>query len=192
MNAVLRGAEAILIPAKIFGKQILIKKRVPKSYRVPHLDRMLRKTRSRIEARILLAAKRVTNVPKVYYVGGDELWIEKLEGKLMKDIKIKNEDYAIVGQILAKLHTVGIVHGDFTPANIMFGKKIWIIDFGLATFSRNVEDQAIDLLLMERAVGDKFQNFLDGYKENKNWRTVMNRMNEIKRRGRYFVRGKCA
>lgn len=188
----LRGAEAILIPTKIFGHRIFIKKRITKSYREQELDAALRATRTRIEARILLAAKKATNVPRVFHVGGDELWIERIEGELMMNTKVKDDEYVRIGQTLAKIHIAGIVHGDFTPANIMFSKnrerKIWVIDFGLASFSRDTEEQAIDLLLMENAIGKKFALFLEGYKENRQWAAVLNRMQEIKRRGRYFVR----
>ena len=76
-----RGAEAVLIKS---GTSI-IKKRVKKYYRHPFLDGKLRSSRTRKEARILERVAELISVPKIKKVGGEEIEMEFLAGKLLSD-----------------------------------------------------------------------------------------------------------
>ncbi|MEM4134077.1 MAG: KEOPS complex kinase/ATPase Bud32 [Candidatus Micrarchaeia archaeon] len=185
-----RGAEAKVYFSDLFGLPVVIKIRDKKEYRISELDEILRKTRNKTEARCILhALKNSINVPKIYHAGKYELILERLEGKLMKDRKNSPNDYRNVGKLLCKLHSIGITHGDFTPANVMFIKnEPYIIDFGLAEFSKDPEERAIDVLLMKRSIGRNFKYFLEGYKNLKGWEKIIGQMDEIEKRGRYQKR----
>ncbi|MEM3407948.1 MAG: KEOPS complex kinase/ATPase Bud32 [Candidatus Micrarchaeia archaeon] len=185
-----RGAEAKVYFSELFGLPVVVKVRDKKEYRISELDEILRKMRNKTEARCILhALKSSINVPKIYHAGRYELILERLEGKLMKDRKNSTKDYKEVGKILSKLHSIGITHGDFTPANVMFVKnEPYIIDFGLAEFSNDPEERAIDVLLMKRSIGKNFKHFLEGYKTFKEWKKVVRQMDEIEKRGRYQKR----
>lgn len=188
-----RGAEAKVYFSKLFGIPVVIKVRDPKGYRIRELDESLRAGRTRTEGRSLLAADRNgVNVPKIFHAGKYELVIERKEGKLMKDSKkIDPKTYRQIGKMLAKMHGAGITHGDFTPANVMLTKEgPSIIDFGLAEFSKDSEERAIDLLLMKRSIGKNYAHFFSGYKELNGWKAVLKKLEEVETRGRYHARGK--
>ena len=62
-----------------------------------------------------------------------------------------------MGSLLAKLHNVGVVHGDLTTSNMMMimteqNDDMMLIDFGLARVSSNPEELAVDLYVLERAL----------------------------------------
>jgi Kae1-associated kinase Bud32 len=89
------------------------------------------------------------------------------------------------------MHKLGIVHGDFTPANILVnGDEIKIIDFGLSQFSTNIEEKAMDVLLMKRALSkEEFKAFLEGYELEKNEKEkILRKVKEIESRARYVER----
>src|SRR5574344_408005 len=56
------GAEAIIVLENNF----VIKKRIPKGYRLPILDEKLRKSRTKLEKKILARAKKVIDVPEIF------------------------------------------------------------------------------------------------------------------------------
>lgn len=190
MRLVKRGAEAKVYLSKLFGKDILVKRREKKEYRINELDESLRRGRTRNETRIMLRASEAgVPVPKVFYVDDFDIWMELLPGDLLREKKVGRDTYSRVGRMLADLHLAGITHGDFTPANVMVGKGgIWFIDFGLSSFTSDTEEQAIDLLLMQKSIGLVFDAFLEGYKKNPNWKNVLERAAEIMKRGRYQLR----
>ena len=187
-----RGAEAKIYFSQLFGKPVVIKKREVKNYRNRILDEYLREIRNKTEARcILTCSKNKIPVPQIYHVERFEIIMERLNGKLLKETKNSKETYKKVGAILAEMHKAGITHGDFTPANIMKTKNgIYVIDFGLAMFSKDSEERAIDLLLMKRSVGKNFKYIIEGYRKLPNWEKVLETMQEIEKRGRYHKRDK--
>ena len=77
----LTGAEAV-----VFEKNGRIhKKRLPKTYRLPQLDAMLRKQRSRREAKILQRLSGIIRVPLLLEQTEDTLVLEKIHGVPLKD-----------------------------------------------------------------------------------------------------------
>jgi Kae1-associated kinase Bud32 len=93
--------------------------------------------------------------------------------------------------MLARMHNAGIVHGDFTPANIMLcGGVPYVIDFGLAADVGSTEEKAIDLLLMKRSLPKKeYLIFEKSYaREGTGSRATLERLAEVEKRGRYQVR----
>jgi Kae1-associated kinase Bud32 len=182
----MKGAEAVLRKTALLGIPAVVKERIPKSYRVAQLDNSLRKTRTRIEARLLHRAK-IAGVacPAVLEVNEFSLTLSYIKGKRPKSDEKTLES---IGTILARLHESGIVHGDFTPANLLqHGKNIYVIDFGLGFFSNDIEDRAIDVYTMLKSLRDeKTRNaFLKAYASHAKSQQVFSRLKVIEKRVRY-------
>jgi len=188
-----RGAEAKVYDAELLGRAAIVKRREAKKYRVKELDESLRRSRTKSEARIMLrAAESGVAVPTVFYVNDYDVWMEKVYGALLQEKKIAAKEYVKIGSILADLHNAGIAHGDFTPANIIVRGRgdFAVIDFGLSTISKELEERAIDIFLMEKSIGkDEYTHFVEGYKRCKDWKEVLAHMEKIRKRGRYWERG---
>jgi Kae1-associated kinase Bud32 len=187
------GAEAKVFETSIFGVSAVVKVRGMKRYRVGALDETLRKTRTKKEARAMHRAREAgVSAPGLLGVGKFSLYMEKLEGTMLKDIEGQEAEYGKIGSSLAKMHNVNVVHGDFTPANIMVtrGGGISVIDFGLSDISDSLEDKATDLYLMKRAVSKRqYQKFEDAYKkECRQAEQIVSRLGEMEKRGRYQIR----
>ncbi|MDE1825140.1 MAG: Kae1-associated serine/threonine protein kinase [Candidatus Micrarchaeota archaeon] len=186
------GAEAKVYSARLLGFDAIIKERVKKSYRIEPIDIALRESRTRNEAHVLYEAGRLElNVPRLLAIGRFCVYMERLEGKLLRDIDQRPGQFGEVGRELAILHESGIAHGDFTPANIMkVGKRFFIIDFGLSEITKGVEEKAIDLLLMKRSVDPRcYAAFARSYaRHSKNARGILAKLDGIEERGRYKVR----
>jgi TP53 regulating kinase-like protein len=129
------------------------------------------------------------------YIGGSRLR-EFLEDA---DTEARIRFCSRLGEAIGKLHKIGIVHGDLTTSNaIVEESKIFLIDFGLAEYSRELEKKGIDLLLGQRvfhsthhAYGNScYTAFLEGYREQVGQNVadqVENRVKDIARRGRYAI-----
>jgi len=200
MEVLARGAEAILYKKG----DIVLKKRVKKSYRIPQLDIKLRKFRTRLEASLLKHAHRIgINVPAVKkvdeknfvivfdYIPGVKLKEFLKNVELNKAKKICEE----IGRMVRKLHENGIIHGDLTTSNMLLKDgKIYFIDFGLGFFSSKVEDKATDLYLFHEALESTHPEILEecwkatvkGYKkESRDASKVLERIRRIEKRRRY-------
>ncbi|MBW9222772.1 bifunctional N(6)-L-threonylcarbamoyladenine synthase/serine/threonine protein kinase [Methanothermococcus sp. SCGC AD-155-C09] len=77
---------------------------------------------------------------------------------------------------------------------IFKGNKVYIIDFGLGKFSNALEDKAVDLIVLKKSILSThfkdfervWNNILEGYKIYKEWKTVVDYMDQVEKRGRYF------
>jgi Kae1-associated kinase Bud32 len=191
MKKLSEGAEARVFETSVFGKSAVVKLRHAKAYRIKQLDEDLRRSRTRREARTMQrACEAGVSVPGLLGLGEFSIYMEKVRGRLLKDTT-GAVPYSKIGSMLAKMHNANVIHGDFTPANIMVnGRELCIIDFGLAEISNSVEDKAIDLLLMKRSVGKReCSELLKSYaKECKDSKQVIERLAEIEKRGRYQIR----
>jgi TP53 regulating kinase-like protein len=206
-------------------------------------------------------------VPKVIRISPPDLYLEYfigpsvkayLQEERQKDQKQKKEqngeDVVVVattiiksnildlaqqmGQLVGRLHNIGIVHGDLTTSNMMVlevngdssnknetnndDKKddgsssslssfeVALIDFGLSKSTFSVEEQAVDLYVLERALlsthpelpenffdhilekyssttmsADDDENNKDGSKKRKNLsQTTLQRLEQVRMRGR--------
>ena len=183
----MRGAEAILEKRSFLGKPCVLKKRIAKGYRVKKLDERLRMERTRAEARLLHKAK-VAGVPCPTVLEVDDFDISMcfLAGKRPGMTKKQCKD---AGVLLAKLHLSDIIHGDYTPANLILEKKLFVIDFGLGFISNDVEDKAVDVFTMLRALGENNgkEAFVAGYKSYAKAGKVLERVKEVEKRVRYAV-----
>ncbi len=192
------------------GRPALRKTRAPKKYRASELDEMLRTRRTRREAKALrVARENLVPAPELFLEneGKCELVLQKLEGVLLSRKKISCAEARQAGEILAKLHSAGIVHGDFSTSNLMAARqkasekqRIFVIDFGLAEFSRELEQRADDAIVFEKSLselrgGERGESpekladcFRSGYASRAGIgeaRKVFGRMAQILQRARY-------
>ncbi len=202
-----RGAEAILYKEKADGQEALAKERIGKSYRLPEIDSELRQQRTRREARLLSEARRCgVATPKVLEVDEKNCRIimEFISGKRLKEFfnEAPEKEAADIaektGAQIALLHSGGIIHGDLTTSNMILSEgRIYFIDFGLGEFSQRIEDFATDLSVLKEAIKSThfrrlellWSSIMKGYKSaNPNAESVLKRIGEIEKRGRYSKR----
>lgn len=180
-----RGAEARVWGGKFLGKSVVVKDRFSREYRRKEIDKKARFERTKMEARLLHKAKLAgVNAPVVYAVSENTITESFIEGKRPERITDKlAEEF---GKILARLHANDIIHGDFTPANIIQkGKKLYVIDFGLGFISNRIEDKADDVFAMLRAIKGFEKYFSKGYSQYEKSEQVLKRVEEIRKRARY-------
>ena len=207
-SGTIRGAEATVT---IEGDRV-VKRRVPKAYRNPDLDDRLRGERTRAEARLTSAARRVgVPTPIVHDVDPET-------GTLLVQ-RVGSDDLAAgptpdrcraVGRHLAAIHDAGFVHGDLTTRNVRIPgggvdddalpegvhdagapADVFLIDFGLGYHTRHVEDHAMDLHVFRGSVAGTTTDpdalldaFEAGYADAGDG-AVIERLREIEGRGRY-------
>ncbi|MFA6328088.1 MAG: KEOPS complex kinase/ATPase Bud32 [Candidatus Micrarchaeia archaeon] len=154
----MKGAEAVLKRVRVLSFPAVEKFRPKKKYRAAALDEKIRRERTRREARLLARAKEAGVLcPVVYEVSDFAIRMKFLDGKMlyheMRKRAITQNEIASAARILAALHSVGIVHGDFTPANLMNTREgMAVIDFGLGSISNDDEDMGMDILTMKKAL----------------------------------------
>ncbi len=199
------GAEAVLVKACYEGMPSMYKVRVRKPYRDHGLDTMLIRSRSETEAKILAELRlKGLNVPALYYVDLSEglIIMEFVEGPLLRDLIYRGSEKIIkyleeLGELVAGMHDAGIVHGDITTSNVIIGVDgVYLIDFGLAKYSRRLEDLATDIHLFIRSVESThysskealLRHFMRGYAKVKGkdfTDSLLIKVKEIRMRGRY-------
>lgn len=185
------------------GRRVIVKSRVPKTYRHEELDRSLRSSRTKNEARLIQEARNHgVPTPIIYDVDLDEAEIvmEEIRGERVKDVLGRTDPASVekicdeIGRLTAVLHSNGIVHGDLTTSNmILRDGRIWLIDFSLGGRKATIEEMGVDLHLVKQAflsahseIFDSFQIVLDSYKRNfEGAEDVIDRVREIEGRGRY-------
>ncbi len=191
MRLIGEGAEARIYAGTILGFGMAIKTRHRKNYRIEILDSELRRLRTRNEARIMLRlAGSGIRVPRLFAVGRFSIYMEMLDGILLRDADIYASHMHSAGVMLGRMHSQNVAHGDFTPANLMLcGRGLYAIDFGLSMMGNSTEEKAIDLLLMKRAVDPKlYKSFIKAYSGSAGAADIIKRSEEMERRGRYQVR----
>ncbi|MFA5929402.1 MAG: KEOPS complex kinase/ATPase Bud32 [Candidatus Micrarchaeia archaeon] len=192
----MKGAEAILTKTHVLGFVAVEKFRPRKGYRASALDEKIRRERTRREARLLARAKGAGAIcPVVYEVSDFAIRMKFLEGEMlyhaMRKRAITPGELSSAARILAALHSVDVVHGDFTPANLMNTQAgMAVIDFGLGSISHDVEDKGTDVVMMEKALGGKAgRAFVLAYSRAGGKPSVVKMSEEIGKRGRYMERG---
>jgi len=177
-------------------EDIVEKIRKPKRYRIPQLDEVLRKRRTKMEARIISMARRNgVATPIVLDVEGDKIVMERIKGQPVKHI-MTPEISREIGKAVAKLHKAGIIHGDITPMNMIYcNDKIYFVDFGLAFIEDRIEPKGVDVHVYFESLKASFDNwkelkdaFIEGYMEYDKAKEVLKRAEEIAERGRYVER----
>jgi len=201
------GAEAKIYLLEVFNTKLIVKHRISKPYRHPLFDKLFRERRTKTEARVLskLYSSNLP-VPAPLFVDpfNSIIVMEYVPGKKLSDVIYRlNKDVVgsiayRLGEYVGKMHCLNIYHGDLTLANILYSEnidRIFLIDFGLAGYSTDIEEYAIDIHLIERSINalapelsksfveSFWQGYMEGYGENAH--EIKNRVHEIKLRGRY-------
>ncbi len=193
MEKISQGAEAIIYK----DEDKVIKERVSKGYRLPLLDKKLRKSRTKAEAKIINKLKNIIPVPAILESDDlEKIEMEHIEGKKLSE-HLEDLDWKTLMKQLAshltKLHDQDIIHGDLTTSNmILRDDKIFLIDFGLGFHSHKIEDKAVDLHLLKQALDAKhfsifpeaYDIVIDNYKANQH-DLIIKRIETIEKRGRY-------
>ncbi|MEM2249594.1 MAG: KEOPS complex kinase/ATPase Bud32 [Candidatus Bathyarchaeia archaeon] len=204
-----KGAEACLYLADWHGKKVIMKRRLPKKYRVSVLDEQIRAYRTIHEPQLMHEAKRAgVPTPTIYFVDAKNATIimEFIEGEQVKQLLAKvseSERRTLcrkIGELIGKLHKNGIIHGDLTTSNMIHTPegKIFLVDFGLGEKTRELEAMGVDLHLMKRALQSThfqfaekcFSAIIEGYAsflEAGEVKNVLDKIREIERRGRYIA-----
>ncbi|MFX0098335.1 MAG: Kae1-associated kinase Bud32 [Candidatus Hodarchaeota archaeon] len=219
-NVFKKGAEATLYKGTWFSLPVLYKVRVKKAYRHPVLDEKIRSERTANESRIMenLLFNGIP-VPCIYEVDVKDHYIvmEYMSGKRLKDVIPLMEEklegiFMEIGKHVARMHDIGIIHGDLTTSNIIHYQepgsnecKLTFIDFGLSKYSVNVEDKSVDIHLFKRVITSThieffdqiFPAFLKGYEEilvkdgkREKFNQIIKRLEKIETRGRYVEKRK--
>lgn len=203
-TVIYKGAEAEIRVSEFLNRVVVEKKRISKSYRIKEIDTSLIISRTKEEAKLISEARKSgVSVPLIFDVNVSEgiLVMQYIQGDRIKDIlNIINENEReklciCIGESIAQLHNNGIIHGDLTTSNmIYFQDKIYFIDFGLGIKSDEIESQGVDLHVLMEAFESTHSQFpkcfsyvMKGYcaKYNKNVKSVIEKINDIVKRGRY-------
>jgi TP53 regulating kinase-like protein len=202
-----KGAEASLFLGYWHERKVIVKVRIPKRYRPDALDKQIRSYRTIHEPQLIHEAKASgVPTPLIYLVNvpGASITMEYIEGQQIKQLlnnvsrDHRQELCFRIGELIGKLHSHGIIHGDLTTSNMILSPegKIFFVDFGLGEKNFEVESQGVDLHLMKRALQSThyqfweecFKNVLCGYSSILGVETaekVNEKIKEIERRGRY-------
>ena len=207
-----KGAEATLYSTEWNDRRVVIKKRFPKKYRPPELDRQIRAYRTVREPQLIHGAKRAgVPTPVIYQVNLKEATIimEFIQGKQVKGIlnEISERERRHIclqmGRSIGKLHGSGLIHGDLTTSNMILNSedRVVFVDFGLGEKTDELESKAVDLHLMKRALQSThfrfaqecFDAVMDGYADvlgPETARETLQKIEAIEKRGRYVAERK--
>jgi TP53 regulating kinase-like protein len=202
-----KGAEASLFLEEWQGTKVIMKRRLPKKYRLPAVDEKIRSHRTVHEANLLHWAKEA-GVPTPAILMVDlahcNIVMEFVEGKQVKEVLddlLCEERRSLsrqIGEFIGRLHRNDIVHGDLTTSNMVLtpDRRIVFVDFGLGERAIEVEPKGVDLHLMKRAfqsvhfryAEECFNFVLRGYADVVGERQkdeVVAKIGAIEKRGRY-------
>jgi len=202
MKLLKKGAEGDIYLTSWNYQKAILKERKKKDYRHPILDQKIRKQRTRREAQIISDVKSFgIGTPLIYLIDTKKCTIlmQHIPGTLVQDLSNLKliKSCKEIGRIVGTMHKNGIMHGDLTTSNfIVSGKKLFVIDFGLATRTRKPEDHAVDLRLLKEILNSAhagimnkaWNSFLSGYKivvGLSRFEKVINLVLIIESRGRY-------
>ena len=207
-----KGAEASLYLAHWHGRKVMMKKRLPKKYRLLELDEQIKTYRTTHEPQLIHEAKKAgVSTPTIFLVDikNATIIMEFIEGKQVKQLLSevsKSERQCLcfrIGELIGRLHKCGIIHGDLTTSNMILNSegKIFFADFGLGEKSKELEARGVDLHLMKRALQSThfrfakecFDTVIEGYSKvlgSETAKNVLDKIKEIERRGRYIAERK--
>ena len=203
-----RGAEAVLIHSKWFNRDVLIKYRLPKNYRINEIDKKLRFSRTIKEGRTLIELFKIgIPVPSIFEINPAKglIVMQYLDGNRLKDVipKLSNDElekiFRKIGYWIAKMHQIKRMHGDLTTSNIIYteNQELFFIDFGLTESDIGIEGKAMDLHLFKRVLSSThgkyfpylYDQFIQGYYsvEKSDNNEIFSRIDQIELRGRYNI-----
>ena len=203
-----KGAEASLFLEDWQGRRVIMKRRLPKKYRLPEIDEKIRAYRTVHESQLLHHAKKAgVLTPTIFMVdlADSNIIMEFVEGKQVKQIldNLSSEERQSlsrhIGELIGRLHCNSIIHGDLTTSNMILTPhgKVVFVDFGLGEKTVELELRGVDLHLMKRAfqsthfryAEECFNAVLEGYTKVVGVevaKKVLGKIGEIEKRGRYI------
>ena len=202
MKLINRGAEADVYSTIWDKKKAILKIRKTKSYRNSLLDQKIRKQRTSRESQIISQVKSFgISTPLIYFMDINKcsILMQYIDGKIVRDLK-GNDIVKVcseIGKIVGIMHKHGVMHGDLTTSNfILDKKKLFLIDFGLASRTEKPDDHAVDLRLFKEILNSahaevmekSWKNFQKGYSKAvgmKYSKKILNLVAVIESRGRY-------
>jgi len=165
MKLIKKGAEADIYQTKWKNSKAILKIRKTKNYRNFLLDSKIRKQRTIKESQVLSLVKSFgIPTPLVYFVNLEKALIvmQEIPGKPVHDLpesKIIGLSKEI-GKLVGMLHKNGVMHGDLTTSNMLFNNNsMYFIDFGLGFVSTKIEDKAVDIHLIRKALESKHNKY---------------------------------
>lgn len=186
MEEIAVGAEA-----KVYrDKEFAVKRRVHKKYRHHALDERIRAQRTKQEASVMQKLGSVA--PKVHSVKDDTIRMDFVAGKTL-DEAVTPETLQKLAKAVASIHDLNVYHGDLTTHNVILTNDgVKIIDYGLAGHDARVEDKAVDLNVLRRALETRhhsvyekgWEAFLSAYQPEER-SEILDRFADVKQRGRY-------
>ena len=201
------GAEAVVSRLEWNGFKMVSKHRVPKPYRFPELDRLVRDRRTLHEARVIMNLRRLgIPCPAILLMDRSEatLYLQLIEGvelkKALDSLPVEEVERLanMLGRIVGRMHRGGIAHGDLTTSNIMLDRmeNLYLIDFGLSVITNDPEELAVDIHLLDRSLESVhhrlravfMRSFLKGYAAAAGMdflQALIEKVKEIRSRGRY-------
>ncbi|UCG36410.1 MAG: Kae1-associated serine/threonine protein kinase [Candidatus Bathyarchaeota archaeon] len=203
-----KGAEASLFLEDWQERQVIMKRRLPKKYRLLKVDERIRTYRTIHESQLLHSAKEAgVPTPTIFLINltDSNIIMEYVQGTEVKRVlhNLPTESrYALnvhIGKLIGQLHKNRIVHGDLTTSNMILttSGEVVLIDFGLGEKTSQVELRAVDLHLMKRAfqsthflyAKESFDAVMKGYfmvVGEETGKKVLDKVIEIEKRGRYI------
>ena len=133
------------------------------------------------------------STPIIYDVEDFKLKMQYIEGVPIKYL-ITPEISKKVGELVGKLHSSGIIHGDLTTSNLLLaGERLYLLDFGLAYFDKGLEDRGVDVHVLFQtfeSTHSAHEALIEAFKKGYHStfidsEDVLKRVEEIKKRGRY-------
>ncbi len=190
MEIIASGAEAVIAREG----DAIIKTRIPKRYRLAELDENIRRERTKTEAKLISEARRCgVPTPIIRNVTDFEIKMEYIGGVALKHI-ITPPLAEKTGELIGRLHTCGIIHGDITTSNILLKDgRLYLIDFGLSYLDKTLEARGVDVHVLFQTFESTHESheelieaFRKGYARTFGGATeVLERVKEIESRGRY-------
>jgi len=204
-----QGAESKIFTTTYSDRKAIVKERFSRQYRHELLDLNIRKERTKAEAKAILKCRQGGIATPVIYsldLNNFKIIMEHINGQTVNDyltsIKDKPDNdgkltklLTNIGEIIGKMHSIGVFHGDLTTSNIIQKEDdtLVLIDFGLSHFNPSVEDKAVDIYVLERAFisthsyfSHLFSVIFDGYKSayELDVQAVVNQHQNVRGRGR--------
>ena len=122
IGVVAQGAEAIIE----LKDNLIVKNRIPKSYRIKEIDEKIRKQRTKAEKKLLEKACRIINAPNPFPLKEfNKIEMPFIEGKKLSEnlnsfpLEKQKEICKKIGEEIGKLHDADIIHGDLTTSNMI-------------------------------------------------------------------------
>ena len=175
-RTIAQGAEAVLEVGEFLGRPAVLKLRRPKGYRHPDLERAIRVSRTRAEARALRDAREAgVRTPVVLDIDPEagRLVLERVEGPTLRwaldGLPGPDRERAAraLGAVLGALHAAGMVHGDPTTSNFILERMedegmeneevdegpvgLAVLDISMGGRADGVEERGVDLRLLSEA-----------------------------------------